>query len=94
MDSLSKERDGTEAIIRAKKAELLSIEPPQMTHETEQEIRTLYPDLLNRDSALYKAMWKRYNEYQSTNPQFFDYPQWPKMLAKECAVGLGIKANN
>jgi hypothetical protein len=49
-------------------------------------------DLLHADSPLYKELWKRYEQNRSSNPKYFENPQWPSVLAKECAESLGIKS--
>jgi hypothetical protein len=60
------------------------------TPEASKESAKMYPDLEKADSALYKELWARYHRYKDSKPHFFDDPEWPVALAKECADDLGI----
>lgn len=60
------------------------------TSEAWQTARQIYPDLLNADSALYREIWRRYQQYNTSAPTFFDNPEWPLTLAKESAQSLGV----
>ena len=48
----------------------------------------LYPDLGAAGTPLNKEFARRYNLYKASNPHFFDEPDWPIRLAKECAESV------
>ena len=45
----------------------------------------IYPRLGIADSPLNKAFIQRVRRYQSEKPQVFDNPEWPTVIARECA---------
>jgi hypothetical protein len=51
----------------------------------------LYPDLGTIGTPLNQEFTSRYKKYRVTNPAFFDQPDWPIRLAKECAESLPAK---
>ncbi len=50
----------------------------------------MYPDLLNVDSALFRATWSAYYQHRVSNPAFFNDPDWPLALANQTAAALQI----
>lgn len=50
----------------------------------------LYPDLLDPNSALFRATWSAYYQHKVSNPAFFNYPDWPVELANRTAAALRI----
>jgi hypothetical protein len=57
--------------------------------EGRREALRLYPDLGVAGSALNNEFVTRYRSYQRLDPEFFQNPAWPLILAKESAVALG-----
>ena len=47
-----------------------------------------FPDLAVAGSALNSAFVLKYQSYQVSKPRFFDSPDWPMRLAKECADSI------
>lgn len=55
----------------------------------------LYPELAVANSKLNQEFIRLYHQYQRSNPAFFNDPEWPTTLARECqaAVRNGNVAN-
>ncbi len=52
----------------------------------------MYPQLGVRDSAFNKKFWVLYRQREIADPEFVKNPQWPVVLAKECAAQLAADA--
>jgi hypothetical protein len=60
---------------------------PNLTPQ--QRATKLYPDLAIATSKLNQEFVRRYRQYQKEKPAFFNDPEWPTALARECqAAGL------
>lgn len=70
------------------------IAPPLITTEAEGrfEALRLYPDLGVANSPLNREFVARYRSYQRLQPDFFQDPAWPVILAKQCASVIGEQA--
>jgi len=68
--------------------------PPLITTEAQgrTEAVRLYPDLGVADTPLNREFVARYRSYQRLQPDFFQDPAWPVILAKECAAALGERS--
>lgn len=53
------------------------------------EALRLYPDLGIANSPLNREFVIRYNSYQRLEPEIFQNPAWPVILAKESAAAIG-----
>ena len=53
------------------------------------EALRLYPDLGVANSPLNREFVIRYNSYQRLQPEIFQNPAWPVILAKESAAAIG-----
>lgn len=64
------------------------IAPPRIrtAAEGQREALRLYPDLGDANSPLNREFVARYRSYQRLQPDFFQDPAWPVVLAKECAA--------
>ena len=51
----------------------------------------LYPQLGVSGSEFNTKYWNLYRQRKQTNPSYFNIPQWPVLLAKECSVQLGAQ---
>ena len=49
----------------------------------------MYPQLGVSGSEFNKKFWSLYQQRRQTNPAYFSLPQWPVLLARECAGQLG-----
>jgi hypothetical protein len=69
----------------------LAIVPARITTQAEgtREALRLYPALGVADSPLNREFITRYHSYQRLQPDFFDNPAWPVILAKESAAAIG-----
>ena len=69
----------------------LALPPAIITTEAEgrREALRLYPDLGIAGSPLNTEFVTRYRSYQRLEPDFFQNPAWPVILAKESMVALG-----
>ncbi len=52
----------------------------------------MYPQLGVQGSEFNKKFWGLYQQRKLSNPAYFNLPQWPVLLAKECANQLGPQA--
>lgn len=52
----------------------------------------MYPQLAVAESAFNRTFQKLRRRREADSPKFFDNPEWPVLLAKECAAELGVKA--
>ena len=65
-----------------------SIGTAQSSVEARARAVKMYPDLAKADPLINRQFHERYETYQRTSPEFFDNPEWPKKLARECALGI------
>ena len=68
--------------------------PATITNEVEgrREALRLYPELGVANSPLNREFVIRYNSYQRLEPEVFQNPAWPVILAKESAAAIGEQA--
>lgn len=52
----------------------------------------LYPQLGVSGSEFNKKFWSLYRQRMQTSPAYFNLPQWPVLLARECANQLASQA--
>jgi hypothetical protein len=60
---------------------------PQASAEARARAVKMFPDLARADSQLNRQFLQRYQIYLETRPEFFDDPEWPTALARDCALG-------
>jgi hypothetical protein len=58
----------------------------------QREALRLFPELGVADSPFNREFVTRYHSYQRLQPDFFQDPAWPVILAKECAAVMGERS--
>jgi hypothetical protein len=59
-----------------------------LSSTAQQRAMKLYPELAVPNSKINQEFIRRYHQYQKVNPAFFNDPEWPTTLARECQAAV------
>lgn len=75
----------TKPTARAPRAEALS---GKDVEAAKQRAISLYPDIGRAGTPMNQEFVRRYQRYLAERPEYFDQPEWPTILARECAAAV------